>query len=333
LKTRNLSIFCIAILVLLIIAIFVLPSPSPTQFSRLELFVMRMEPRYTLLTFIVLGIIVGLVLHFALIPATVELEKRGLLGKYHELASHTVGVVGVIYAVLVAFVVVTAWQARDHAESLTLQEQHNVDDLFHLDAAYPNEETQRIRIMLKYYTMYTQGEWNQMQQEHELCLDTSASSAACIRPEGAPSRHANILAHCIREHTFALRPTTPQEQVIYQEGIGIVQKFSEARDERRLRYQERTLQPILWLSFILGGLVLVGMTYLIAEQDPKSLAVRTSALFAMIGMMVALGLVFDRPFAGQMQVSGSTWKAMLTHFNHDLLEQRIRDQGYPSECG
>jgi hypothetical protein len=48
--------------------------------------------------------------------------------------------VGVIYAVLVAFVVVTAWQTNDHAKDLTMQEQHEVDDMFHLYAAFHNSD-------------------------------------------------------------------------------------------------------------------------------------------------------------------------------------------------
>jgi hypothetical protein len=71
--------------------------------------------------------------------------RKYLHHEHHEIANHFIGVVGVIYAVLIGFLVVTAWAGRDHAIQLTIQEQRSVDDLFHLMTAYPGETATTIR--------------------------------------------------------------------------------------------------------------------------------------------------------------------------------------------
>lgn len=292
-----------------------------------------LDPWVVLLIFLTVGVLAGAIVHVALTKINAWLSHRNLLAEHHEIASHFVGVVGVIYAVLVAFVVVTAWQGRDHIQTLTLDEQHNVDDLFHLDDSFDPSDAKKLRLMLRYYTLYTQAQWYQMRDGRALCLDSAASSTdICLQPEAVISARASELAHCIRESTFRVTPRSRQQEIAYQEGIEIVQRFSENRGERELRYTERTLQPILWLSFIVGALILVGMTYLVAGQDRRSQFVRTVALFSMMGMMIALALVFDRPFSGQRQISPDTWKAMLTHFDADLQRTGVQLRGASSGC-
>jgi len=227
--------------------------------------------------------------------------------------------VGVIYAVLIGFVVVTAWAGRDHGIQLTIQEQRSVDDLFHLMGAYPGGEAENIKWSLVDYTGIMVDEWDDMRKEVPLCTDNAAFADPACKPQAySASQRANELAECIRKNVFELAPRIPRQQVISQEGIRLVQNFSESRDERRLHYKERSLQGILWASFILGALILAGMTYFVMGQDWKSQLIRTTALFAMVGMMVALAIVFDRPLTGSMQIPGDEWHTMLAHFDQDI---------------
>lgn len=261
----------------------------------------------------------------------------------HEFASQFFGVVGVIYAVLVAFVVVTAWQARTDADDLTIQEQHNVDYLFHLNEAYPSETARAVRYLLRDYAVYTLAEWAQMTREAPLCRDISESDISCFYSMGAVSKQANLLAHCIGDLTIA-PPSKPLRgykgseaaqsayQVLYQQDLNSLEGISENRQERRARYNQRTLQPILWAAFLLGALILSGMSYFVSGQRARGKLVRTCALFGMVGMMTAIGLVFDRPFAGTTQISGSGWSRLIKHFDHDLANEPIQAGYFAKYC-
>jgi hypothetical protein len=282
------------------------------------------------LAFVTLSAALGLVVDSQLARLSRWLEKGGhLREKHHEIGGHFIGVVGVIYAVLVAFVVVTAWQANDHDKDLTMQEQHTVDDLFHLDYAFHNPEGRGIRLMLLGYANVMSEEWKEMRSGDQLCSDTTES---CPPSSSKPSQAANRLAHCIREATFDLVPKTTQQQVVYEQGIQLVQRFSESREERRRRYQERALQGALWFSFFLGAVIFVLMTYFVEGQSRVLHAIRTSGFFAMIGMLVALAFIFDRPFVGASQISGDDWSTLQAHFAQDIpaltSAERLRaDQG------
>jgi hypothetical protein len=289
-----------------------------------ESFFLSWNPIALVFAFVILSAALGLLVDWLLARLSRWLEKGGhLREQHHEIAGHFIGVVGVIYAVLVAFVVVTAWQTNDHAKDLTMQEQHEVDDLFHLDAAFHNLDDDRIRLMLANYSEVMSDEWQEMKRGDQLCLDTSAT---CPPSSSKPSQQTNRLAHCIREATFDLVPQTRQQQVVYEEGIRLVQSFSENREERRRRYQERALQGALWFSFILGATILVFMTYFVEGQSRVLHGIRTSGFFAMIGMLVALAFIFDRPFVGASQVSGGEWNVLQTHFAQDLRAPTTSDR-------
>jgi cadmium resistance protein CadD (predicted permease) len=290
---------------------------------RIESFVLSWNSLLLVVVFVTLSALAGLLVDKGLSKLSAWLESRGRLReKHHEIAGHFIGVVGVIYAVLVAFVVVTAWQATDHAKGLTMQEQHDVDDLFHLVAAYHNSKGESIRLMLDSYAKATSDEWDEMKSGEQLCLDTPET---CPQSSSAPSRRANRLAHCIREATFDLNPASQQQQVVYEEGIRLVQSLSESREERRHRYQERSLQGILWLSFLLGAVILVLMTYFVEGQSRLLQRTRTTGFFAMIGMVMALAFIFDRPFVGAMQTNGDAWKVMQIHFHDDMRGLTTRE--------
>jgi hypothetical protein len=297
---------------------------------RFESFLLSWNAIVLVLAFVLLSAALGLVVDSQLTRLSRWLEKGGhLREKHHEIAGHFIGVVGVIYAVLVAFVVVTAWQSNDHDKDLTMQEQHTVDDLFHLDYAFHNSEGRGIRVMLLGYATVMSEEWKEMKRGDQLCLDTTAS---CPWFSTKPSQTANRLAHCVREATFDLSPKTSQQQVVYEEGIQLVQRLSESREERRRRYQERALQGALWFSFFLGAVIFVLMTYFVEGQSRVLHATRTSGFFAMIGMLVALAFIFDRPFVGASQISGSEWTTLQAHFKQDMppltaAEKTAAEQG------
>ena len=297
------------------------------------------EPIYLLLLWTAIGTVTGGAVHFVY---TKVLELAGWgeslaqsdpsARRSHEFASQFFGVVGVIYAVLVAFVVVTAWQARSYAEDLTIEEQHNVDYLFHLNEAYPSENARVIRALLRDYAVNTLAEWAQMEREEPLCRDVSESDILCLDYVGAVSRRANDLAHCVADLTIGL-PSSTLDRVrhesepapwayppLYQQDLSSLEGISENRQERRVRYNEHTLQPILWEAFLLGALLLSGMSYFVPGQSARGKLVRTCALFGMVGMMTAVALVFDRPLAGTTQINGSGWTRLIRHFNHDLAE-------------
>jgi hypothetical protein len=283
------------------------------------------HPFFVLLVMAALGGAVGVIVHFAFLRISHSLFARMHLSEHNEIAGHFLGVVGVIYAVVLAFVVVTAWQQFDHTEEISLQEQRDVSALFHMMQAYDDKKSANDVVwLLLDYTSNNYREWQQMQRgELPLCPDyfyNTEFSAACPSSGDAPpsSKSTTCLTHEILETVTGLHPKSSRDLGIYFQSMSIVQNFVQDRDHRRHHYEEKPLQLILWLSFPFGALILVWMTYFVAKQDSRSQLMRTIALCAMIGLMGALALVFDNPFTGYAGIDGSGWDTMSKHFKLDM---------------
>jgi hypothetical protein len=296
--------------------------------ARIDAWILNWPPTVLLLAFVVLGAATGVCVHVVLAWVTdLPWCRKYLHHEHHEIASHFVGVVGLIYGILIGLVVVTAWQERDDGARLTLAEQHSVDDLFHVMLSFRAGPATNIRWLLLNYTDTMSAEWNAMRAGEPLCLDITQSASTCparvVDSRGnstvyAVSQVANNDTECVRDNLSKLVPVTYQQLALYQEALGLIANLSENRVERHRRYARSTLQGILWGSFFLGALILAGMTYFVAGQDRRSQLVRTTALFAMVGMMWALAFVFDHPFMGSLQINGQNWQTMSEHFSHDL---------------
>ena len=288
--------------------------------------VLDWPPFLFLLTFVVAGGLLGVIADFFFAKVSNWLAARMQVVEHSELAGHFLGVIGVLYAVVLALVVVTAWQQFDHAKEISMAEQQNVSNLFEVVGAYGENRADRqtahdIQVLLLDYAVNMTREWDEMEQRKQLCLDnsvTSQNNQAC-QPSNftflPASAINNKTAHSIGEKVATLSPRTPRDQVIYEQSIALTGNFDENRVHRRHHYEDTALQGILWQSIIVGALILIGATYLITPQNPKSQRLRTVTLGAMIGMMFALAVAFDFPFTGTTGTDQSGWCTMIDHFN------------------
>jgi hypothetical protein len=281
------------------------------------------ETWFLLLVCVFAGIGTGVVLHFVVSPVGRWFSSHKVLSEHHEIAGHFIGVVGVIYAVLIAFVVVTAWQSHRRAEDLTMDEQRSVGDLFQIDGAYhASYQTANVsRVVLARYLAATSGEWQQMKKGMPLCGEYSKPPKACsIKDKDDVAELAtDNCGYDVVQLTFATDPHQADDAVLYHDGVALARTISDERREIRIHYRERTLPSVIWMAFLLGALILATMTYCVTGQNQRSQLVRTASFFGMIGMMVALALVFDHPFMGKMQIDGDDWGSMQEQFEKALV--------------
>jgi len=297
-----------------------------------------------------LCVINGSALHFFFLYRTKGADQRSNAPP-HDFHGHLFGVIGVLYAIVLGFVVVTTWQQRDHTEEIVLQEESSVRELFHfLDAnsavavraqrfqsisdlrqAMLGSSAQDRRLRTLYdgrqqvlkYIAGMDGEWAQMQNGEELCTkyeneyETQFADPSCVNPKlpldsqtFRPSAENNSAADCVAAAIleFSLNVAEPEKAMIYQQSLVLLQRFNEARNHRRHHYEEG-LQEILWVALLIGGLLTITVPYL-GNVDRRHTLARTTALSAMIGLMLALSLVFDHPFTGSTSIDAKSWSGL-----------------------
>lgn len=262
----------------------------------------------------------GFLLHFPfdLLATAFKTRSRG------EMAGHFIGLVGVLYAIVLGFVVVTAWEQFYRTEEISTNEQHDAYDLFNTVAFYDYAHRERGRVqpqvdlILSTLTSYAGGlqeEWQLMNRGGSLRLRGSQfrplDPRSC-RIQGKPSAETPAMSNDdtmaeIRCRILQLDPDNLRDQAVYESSLRLLTDLSDVRNNRRQHYEKPPLQPEMWTAFVLGGLILVGMLYLVEASSPGQ-RVRAMAVGSMIGMMWALAAIFNHPFDGSSPISFGAWK-------------------------
>jgi hypothetical protein len=137
------------------------------------------------------------------------------------MAGHFLGLVGVFYAVVLAFVVVTAWQERDHAQEVSIEEQNAASDLFDTVRGMHSDTiaVEHILELLLNYARLMEREWREMHYGQPLCefanfLDETKLKCQPINGQLTAGRLNNTLIVRIDNSILALNPKGPRDETI-----------------------------------------------------------------------------------------------------------------------
>jgi hypothetical protein len=249
-------------------------------------------------------------------------------------ASHIVGYVfgvcGVLYAVVLAFVVVTAWQEYDHAHEVELAEQTAVHSLLStpLTARHDGLDLAQLRLQLTAYAGTGALGFTDADEKTPRSAINKATLADCYL---WPSEHMPVApqpsllpALCIGQTLSAWTPTTMKSLADYEFAKALYRSLLENRVHRIHHLNDR-LPPIMWGSLVVGAIIVVAFTFLFDEHWTRSQAFRTAALSALIGIMLAEALVFDHPFTGQDIADRAEWAAIecqMSYFDPSSIARR-----------
>jgi Protein of unknown function (DUF4239) len=139
----------------------------------------------------VIAAVLGLVLVQRLVPSSLREE-------HNDVAGFIYAVVGVMYAVLMAFVVIVVWQAYEAAKDTVESEANELAGVYFLADRFPDPERERVRGLARSYArVVVEEEWPLMERG-----EISARDLGPARAQVQPAEH-----RCPHERgTGALRP-------------------------------------------------------------------------------------------------------------------------------
>jgi amino acid transporter len=206
-----------------------------------------------------------------------------VLESHHEVAGFIIGVLGALYAVLLAFVVVALWNQYGDARASVEREANELGDLAHMAEGFPGAARQRLfTTMLAYAQSATDDEWPAM-------------------AHGADSPRTQSALDDLWRAYLAVEPATNRENALYQTSLDHLSQMSASR---RLRiYASRddlptVIQVLLWG----GGLITIAFTYFFGVKSIRSQALMTAALAGIVAFLLFLVIVLDNPFHGYVRV-------------------------------
>ena len=246
---------------------------------------------------------VGLLLILVL-PALAVLAQIGIRrawprlaeGEHNDVAGFIIAVVGVIYAVLLAFVVIVSWEKLNSAESVVGEEASALRSIYRESVAFPPAARAQLSDdVSRYADAVIKQEWPAMAEGHA----------------GHPA-----VAQALDEmalHLAALPAATPTQQEFVGAEAGRFNDLVGARSER-LDYVDQGVSGVLWLALVVGAVVTIGFATIFGLRSAALHIVITGSLAATIGVLLFVAVVIDRPFGGGVTVERRPLERVLTDF-------------------
>jgi hypothetical protein len=247
---------------------------------------------------VLLTIVVPVLLAVAGLFLVQRLFPAALRAEHNDVAGFIYAVMGVAYAVLLAFVVIVVWGEYEEAKHTVETEANELAGVYFLADRFPEPDRERVQELARSYARtVVEEEWLLMER-------------------GEMSERA---ATRLRELRFSLQgidASTGAGQVLYDQALT---RMHEVSDARRLRMLEVThgLPGILWAVLLGGGLVTVCFTYLFGLKNNWVHALMVAALTLVIcGILFTIGAL-EYPFAGEAKVQPTAFEEVLLGFEED----------------
>lgn len=238
-----------------------------------------------------------------IVGATIILSLAGMLlvrrsvslstlEAHHGVAGAAYATIGVMYSIMLTFVVVAVWQQYNDADNHATQEANALVDLYYLTDALPEAERQRFQqTLLAYARVVVDEEWSTMSR-------------------GEASPRAVALITDLWQGYVRFEAKTAHHEALHAESLRRMDEMGEAR-RLRILDSRLTLPAVLWVVLIAGAVITVGFSYFFGVKSLAAQTLMTAALSVLIGMLLLLTYEFDNPFKGDTRVNPTAFELVL----------------------
>jgi hypothetical protein len=240
---------------------------------------------------VLLGVAASL-LGLVLVRRSVEVRR---LQPQHDVAGFIIAVVGVIYAVLLAFMVVVQWEQYSSASSTAATEAVTLGNLYRDAAAFGTQGRPLARAVVAYSKEVVQKEYPSVSSHQE------------------EDPHIDHYLNAMWKGVRSLPASDPNEQAFVRQAVADVSGAAEAR-RTRIEDSSSLLPTPMWVVLLVGGALTVGFTYFFGLERFAIQAAMVSTLAVIISLSLFVILVLDLPFTGDIAVQPSALKAEINEF-------------------
>ena len=247
------------------------------------------------------GVIAGvLLLVSGVIVGVQKASPHHVRAQHNDVAGFVYAVLGVLYAVLLAFVVVDEWEALGQADRNTFAETDKLGSLYWNARAMPPDIGRDLEATTKLYAeTVIHNEWPLLNRR-------------------GYSREATGLVYRMRDQVNALPTDTARERTLFDESLRDVNDLAAAR-RMRLSESGDQVPAIMWAALVLGATLTVGYTFLFGLSKFWSHLLIAGPLATLVILALILIEMLDHPFANAIGVHPEAFEIFL----RDLPAQRV----------
>lgn len=212
---------------------------------------------------------------------------------HNDRAGFILAVIGVIYAVLLAFIAIGVWERFQEAEARTYNEAGALATVYRDAGSFSN--AQELRTTLEGYVhSVIEQEWPRMTR-------------------GARSPVSDALLEEVDRDVRALPANSRRLQNIQAQMLAAMDTALMDR-QTRLTIDFNGINGILWAVLIVGAYLTVAFTYFFGFERTIMQQLMIGALSLMIGLVMFLVIALDFPYRGSIAVEPEAFRSLLETF-------------------
>jgi len=211
---------------------------------------------------------------------------------HNDVAGPIFSTFGVIYAVLLGFIVVITWENFDRSKQNVEREVNRLVDLQIDSAAFSQEFGAEARKLFdEYAKAVIDDEWK-------------------LLAKGESSRKVDDILKKIwlLYSRYSIRNLT--EDSFFKESVHKMNELSEFR-RTRIMDSRSGIQPILWFVLLMGGAITIIFTYLFGTENYGAQVIMVVLLAFLIAFILFTILSFDFPFTSDISISPEPFIKMM----------------------
>ena len=242
------------------------------------------------------------VLGLYLVRVLVPLET---LKKNHEVAGFTFGVLGAFYGLLLAFVIVAAWERFDRANANVQEEGVALISLYRLSKGLSAPAAAEMQHAVRTYTnRLIDLEWPEMANSRFQRIDDSMGTLPLWQ----------VIA--------TYKPENSRESLLVDKSFDQLSNLTEETSLRYL-YSRENLPSVVWLVIYAGLFITIGFSYFFGLETFASQALMCAIFSALLGLTILAIQELAHPYQGSVVVSPQPLKYALSRMD-DLDKMAFR---------
>jgi Protein of unknown function (DUF4239) len=189
-----------------------------------------------------------------------------------------------LYGLLIAFMVVSAWEGYNNAATRAEDEISALSNVMRDTGGLPDRLRTPVRQdVLEYVQLVVAREWDTLARQQ-------------------PDLVSRARYERIWDRLYRFRPTTETQRTFFG---SVVDRMNDVGRARRLRvYSSRSQVPaLLWAVMIAGGVLTVFLLFLSSAGERRTQAAVIGIVAGFVGFVVFLIYALDKPFDGAMRLS------------------------------
>ncbi len=248
---------------------------------------------------LIIILVLSVVLSYLGLKFIHKFYKYEQLTEIHQVSSYIFNAYGLLYAVIIAFVIYINWNEYNEAQRKVYVETNQLSNIFHNAQGF--DDSLKFPIM-NAVVQYTES------------IITDDFMAMKSRNRSQKTRYAydKLWGTVIGADTKNLK-----NNFAYDVTVNELNTLSEARRLRYL-YMENTIPAVIWVIIVIGCFITLAFSYSfgIKRRYPYILFVISFTYINVL--MLYLILVLDYPFSGCNSISSEPYSIVLNHFREVL---------------